>query len=177
MPGYAFRRYPPAVIGMAFGKNISLVNNLLASPQIQKLLPPNSVFIWAQKASKLHEGQFDLYLADITPGNGLEGDHVAKTKVYQEANRFSRVRDIIDLWLNEEGTAQLDKITRANVARELIIVLNNAVISAPIVEGPIETGNLQIEGPFYGLETTALSRILKMKSLPGPPRVVATMVE
>lgn len=177
MPGYNFRRFPPAVIGMTPGKHLEKVNTFLASPAVQSTLPENGVFIWAQKASKLHEGKYDLYLANTTPGQGLEGDHVSRTNVYQEENRFSRVRDIIDLWLDKDGTSQLDKITRANVKRELIIVLNNAVISAPIVEGPIETGNLQIEGPFSGQETTALSKILRMKSLPGPPVVVSTVVE
>ncbi|MEM7106452.1 MAG: hypothetical protein AAF502_25220 [Bacteroidota bacterium] len=177
LPGYSFRRYPPAVIGMAKGTDIAKVNQVLVKSEIRQLLPPNAKFIWAQKASTLHEGQYDLYLANMTPGQGLEGDHVAKTNVYQEENRFSRVRDIIDIWFDEAGTVELDKISKANVKRELIIVLNNAVISAPIVEGPIETGNIQIEGPFEGLETTALSRILRMKSLPGPPKVVNTVVE
>ena len=48
--------------------------------------------------------------------------------------------------LNAEGAARFGEITRENVGRQLAIVLDGELYSAPVINGPIETGSGQITG-------------------------------
>ncbi len=172
VPGYNYRRFPPAVLGMAEGKNIEAINKLLKASEIQSIIPPNARFIWSQKPSKLHEGKYDLYLVDFAEDRCLISHEISRINVLHEENRYGRVRDLLEIILNEKGKKVLTEITKKNIERELVILLDEEAISAPWVEGAIETGDLKIEGLFDGQETTALSKLIKTPPLKAELKVI-----
>lgn len=75
---------------------------------------------------------------------------------------------------NAEVTLEFDKIgaqlfadaTTANVGKPLLIVIDNAVISAPNVNGPITDGNAVIQGRFTAEEANNLAVQLRSGALP-----------
>jgi preprotein translocase subunit SecD len=78
--------------------------------------------------------------------------------------------------LNAEGGKQFGIITRLNIDRQLAIVLDDRVYSAPVIKGPIPGGSGIIEGSFTDQEAGDLALILKAGALPAPLKVTSQFV-
>ena len=68
--------------------------------------------------------------------------------------------------LNSEGIAKFTKVTEANVGRQLAIILDNRVQSAPVIEGRIAQADARITGHFTPQEASDLALILRSGALP-----------
>lgn len=75
---------------------------------------------------------------------------------------------VVTLQFNSEGGKKFATITEENVGRQLAIVLDEKVISAPQIRTPILNGKGQIEGDFSFEEARILSFILNSGALPVP---------
>jgi preprotein translocase subunit SecD len=67
--------------------------------------------------------------------------------------------------LNSEGAAKFGRLTSENIGRQLAIVLDNRIESAPRIEGRIDTEG-QIFGSFTTQEAADLSLVLRSGALP-----------
>ena len=67
----------------------------------------------------------------------------------------------INFTLNSDGAAIFAQVTRENVRRQLAIVLDGELQSAPVINGPIEGGSGQITGQFTAQEAYALANVLQ----------------
>ncbi len=77
----------------------------------------------------------------------------------------------IDFTLNNEGAIRFGDITRENVGQRLAIVLDGDLYSAPVIQGPIETGRGQITGHFEVKEAYELASALE-NPLRAPLRII-----
>lgn len=77
---------------------------------------------------------------------------------------------------NPEGGKQFGIITRQNVGRNLAIVLDEKVYSAPVIKGPIPGGSGIIEGSFSDQEAADLALVLKAGALPAPLKITSQFV-
>jgi len=68
--------------------------------------------------------------------------------------------------LNSEGIAKFTRVTEANVGRQLAIVLDGRVQSAPVIEGRIAQADARITGHFTNQEASDLALILRSGALP-----------
>ncbi|MGM0607866.1 MAG: protein translocase subunit SecD [Candidatus Muiribacteriota bacterium] len=82
-------------------------------------------------------------------------------------------RPIVMMRFNSEGTQKFARITRDNVNRQLAIVLDDIVMSAPAIQGAIPGGKAQIEGNFSEDEARELSIVLQAGALPAPLKKVS----
>jgi RNA polymerase sigma factor (sigma-70 family) len=71
---------------------------------------------------------------------------------------------IISFTLTPKGKEQFAKLTRENIGRRLAIVVGGKVISAPIIQSEITSGNGQISGHFTAQEATRLAAILNQSA-------------
>jgi preprotein translocase subunit SecD len=62
----------------------------------------------------------------------------------------------VTLEFDQEGARLFGKATKANLGKPLYIVLDDRVISAPVVNTVIEDGNAVIEGNFTAKEARIL---------------------
>jgi RNA polymerase sigma factor (sigma-70 family) len=67
---------------------------------------------------------------------------------------------VIDFTLTPKGKEQFAKVTRENIGRRLAIVIDGRIISAPVIQSKILTGQGQISGNFTVQEATRLAAIL-----------------
>jgi preprotein translocase subunit SecD len=80
----------------------------------------------------------------------------------------------VGMQFDRKGAVLFEKITRENTKKKLAIVLDDAVDSAPIIQGPIPNGNAQITlGGFKSQQeiledAKSLSVVLKAGALPAP---------
>jgi len=66
------------------------------------------------------------------------------------------------------GARQFADITRNNTGRRFAIVLDNTVLSAPVIREPIMGGTASISGSFTSQSAEDLSRLLRAGALPAP---------
>jgi preprotein translocase subunit SecD len=72
----------------------------------------------------------------------------------------------VSFTLNNQGVEKFSRVTAANVGKQLAIVLDNRVRSAPTIEGPIPSAEARITGRFTQQEVQDLSLVLKSGALP-----------
>ncbi len=70
------------------------------------------------------------------------------------------------------GGKRFGDITRDNVGRPFAIVLDDKVISAPVIREPILGGNGQISGNFTVTEANDLALLLRAGALPAPLNIL-----
>jgi protein-export membrane protein SecD len=76
-------------------------------------------------------------------------------------------RPAVSFTLNPTGAARMQRFTAANVGRLLAIMLDDRVVSAPRIEGPISADG-QIFGDFTQKEVNDLALVLRSGALPAP---------
>jgi preprotein translocase subunit SecD len=73
---------------------------------------------------------------------------------------------VVNFKFNTTGARKFGTATQENVGRPFAIVLDNEVISAPVIREPILGGSGQISGRFTVEDTTKLSILLRAGALP-----------
>ncbi len=77
----------------------------------------------------------------------------------------------VSFTFNAEGAKKFGQLTGANIGKNLAIVLDNTIQSAPTVQSRI-TKDGQITGSFSPEEARALAIVLKAGALPAPVKVI-----
>lgn len=79
---------------------------------------------------------------------------------------------IVQLEFDKEGAKTFDRVTFQNVGKQLAIVLDGKIHSAPVIRDRIPNGQAQISGNFTAQEASDLSLVLRAGALPAPVRIV-----
>src|SRR5271166_3237425 len=79
---------------------------------------------------------------------------------------------VVNFTFNEVGARRFADVTRANVNHRFAIVLDNQIISAPVIREPITAGRGQISGNFTAASANDLAVLLRAGALPAPLTVV-----
>ncbi|MBP2227292.1 preprotein translocase subunit SecD [Azospirillum agricola] len=79
---------------------------------------------------------------------------------------------VVNFEFNSAGANRFAEITKANVGRPFAIVLDNKVISAPVIREPITGGRGQISGNFSAATANDLAVLLRAGALPAPLKVI-----
>lgn len=131
-----------------------------ASSQIEagrETLAKRSEEIAGSRVSRDDEGRYYLLGPVLVGGKDLVD---AKTQ-YDSLGRA-----VVGLTFSSEGAKLFDKATADNVGRQIAIVLDGVVISAPVVQERITGGNAQISGRFSAAEASRLAIMLRAGALP-----------
>jgi preprotein translocase subunit SecD len=78
----------------------------------------------------------------------------------------------VSLNMNASGTNTFRRVTGANVGRNLAIVLDGKVKSAPRIQGRIPSGRASITGSFADEEARDLAIVLRAGALPAPVNII-----
>ena len=79
---------------------------------------------------------------------------------------------VVNFAFNGNGARRFADITRQNVGKRFAIVLDDQVISAPVIREPITGGSGEISGSFTASSATDLAVLLRAGALPAPLSVV-----
>jgi len=79
---------------------------------------------------------------------------------------------VVNFTFDSIGTRRFAQITRENVGRPFAVVLDNKVITAPVIREPILGGQGQISGSFTVRSANDLAVLLRAGALPAPLTVV-----
>ncbi len=79
---------------------------------------------------------------------------------------------IVSFRFNTNGARRFAQVTQENVGRPFAIVLDNQVISAPVIREPILGGSGQISGGFTVEQANDLAILLRAGALPAPLTII-----
>jgi preprotein translocase subunit SecD len=79
---------------------------------------------------------------------------------------------IVSFRFNSSGARKFAEATQTNVGKPFAIVLDNKVISAPVIREPILGGSGQISGSFTVQSANDLSILLRAGALPAPLTII-----
>jgi len=79
---------------------------------------------------------------------------------------------VVNFKLDTFGAKKFGFVTKKNIGRNLAIVIDNEVVSAPVIRDAITTGNGQISGNFTVQEANDLSILLRSGALPAPIKII-----
>jgi preprotein translocase subunit SecD len=83
---------------------------------------------------------------------------------------------IASFWFNGRGTRRFATITQENVGRPFAIIVDDQVLSAPVIREPIVGGSGQISGNFTIEDANNVVTLLRSGTLPGRLTVVDQQV-
>jgi SecD/SecF fusion protein len=109
------------------------------------------------------------YIVKKKPENGLAGDIVERSFW----GRDSLGSPEIEFTLTSDGGTRFADVTRNNIGRQLAIVLDGELNSAPAINGAIETGNGVITGHFTDQEAQQLANVLQ-NPLRAPLKIISS---
>ncbi|WP_072543726.1 protein translocase subunit SecDF [Bacteroides mediterraneensis] len=161
------------IVGYADYKDTADVNRILNMKAVKEVMPRDLKLMWGVRASDLDKSGriFELYAIKSTQRNGrapLEGDVVTDARdSYDQYNK-----PCVTMAMNTEGARRWAQLTKKNEGREIAIVLDGYVYSAPRSNGEIAGGHSEITGNFTPEQTKDLANVLKSGKMPAPAHIV-----
>lgn len=161
--------YETPFIGYVRTQDTAEVNRYLRMEEVKTALPPDLLLLWDAKPAE--NGFWRLYAIKKNPLDDeppLGGDVIVDAR--QDFDEMGRPD--ITMVMNSRGTQIWADLTSSNIGREIAIVLDGKVYSAPTVQGEIRGGISQIAGNFTVTEAKDLANILKAGKLPAPAHIL-----
>jgi len=128
-------------------------------------VPPGSELLYGEdvnESGKVIKRPYLLYSQTL-----LTGDRLKEAKV--GIDQYNKPD--VSISFDSEGAKIFDRVTGENVGKQLAIVLDGVVHSAPRIQDRISGGNAQITGNFTHDEAAKLAIVLR-ESLPAPMKIV-----
>jgi SecD/SecF fusion protein len=145
------------------------VQRILDKKEVKDLIPPDVSFAFSNRSDFVDGGEkiFQFYILKKEPE--LTGGVVVNARSNIDPSNNTPV---VYMEMNSEGSADWARITGANINKNIAIVLDNVVYSAPVVRNKITGGSSQIEGMANIQEAKLLEIVLKAGALPAPLQII-----
>ncbi|MCQ2104153.1 MAG: protein translocase subunit SecD [Fibrobacter sp.] len=160
--------------GFIAEENVEKVKKLLEAEGVQKLIPRDVNFAFGsgleaiQRDSKIKAKR--LYLLKRRAEMG--GDDVADARPYRVSDGTNAGEVAVSLKFSGIGPKKFSAVTAANIGKQMAIVLDNQVISAPVIRDRIPNGEAQITGLDDMAEANRLAVVLRAGALKAPMKII-----
>lgn len=158
-------------IGVKF-ENIEKVRVLLDDPEVQQIIPSRYQFLWSREVETLDGGERVRRLYFLKHRPEMTGNTIADAQFNRVSGGMKAGEMEVELTFKGLGPKEFGRITGANVGRQLAIVLDSVVYSAPVIQGRIPNGRASITGVGSPSEAKQLAVTLRAGSLPAPMHIV-----
>ncbi|RZK32928.1 MAG: protein translocase subunit SecD, partial [Hymenobacter sp.] len=178
LQGGALTRYftMPGALGVNL-RDTARVNQLLRSDDARAVLPSNLVFLYDAAPKELNKQSFIRLIAVKKDRTGataapLTGEVVSDARMdYDQTGRPE-----VSMSMTPSGAKKWQRMTAANIGKQVAVVLDDVVYSDPVVQSEISGGNTQISGTYTIEGAQDLAQTLKAGKLPAPTRIVEEAV-
>jgi SecD/SecF fusion protein len=164
-----------------FGNNLyakledtARISQIFRRDEVKAMFPSDWVYMWGAKVDDTEKspvkGLLPVYfLKSNADGEPLLGGDVVENafRDYDPQKGYG-----VTMIMNIKGAQEWARITKESIGKQIAIVLDRAVYSAPTVQSEITGGNSSITGNFSLEEAQDLATILKSGKLPIPTEVV-----
>lgn len=125
-------------------------------------------FFWSQRVHLIGEQQYRL-LYFLESETRLFGKYLKTTELEIGNDR----QPVLNMEFDETGTRLFSDLTRNNIDRQLAILFDGKVISAPVIKEHIPGGRVQITGIESMEEAKTLEIILSAGNLAAPVKILS----
>lgn len=160
--------YDPAALNSLLGQTAKLEFKLvdvnsLASDAEQGIAPPGDELL-PFAAGTAQFGSIAVHRL-----GGLRGSSI---KDARQAFNSASNEPVVDIQFDDEGSARFAKLTTDNVGKPFAIILDDEVLSAPIINEPILAGRAEINGGFSVESAGRLALLLRSGTMPLKLKVI-----
>jgi len=128
-------------------KNVPAVRAILAMPRIQRLIPRDAEFTWSFNPIFTDEAGTDYYeLYLVKKDAELDGSVITNAQADIGSGMQSSGLPVVIMSMNSYGSKVWSRVTGANIDKQIAILLDDQVYSAPVVRTKIADGVSTIEG-------------------------------
>jgi len=159
-PGESDPEKLKSVVGQTAKLTFQMVDEGVQAQDLTTVVPPDDVVL----PSEERQEKFVVVKRRVSVDGGML-THAAQS--YDQNGAA-----IVDFRLNGAGAHRFGQVTSENVGHRFAIILDDKVISAPVIQTPILGGQGQISGNFTVDSANQLALLLNSGALPAPLHVV-----
>ncbi len=140
----------------------------LSNPQVERTIPRGMILRWGEEptaqGAELYRPLYVLQERPFLKGEELQDAQPGKEQQYNQT--------IVSFTLTRRGGRTFERVTGQNIGERIAIVLDDQVVSAPVIRsqigarGQIEMGQAPLE------EAQDLALVLRAGALPAPLRII-----
>ena len=160
--------------GFIAEEDIEKVKKLLELDGVKKLIPRDVNFAFGSGLEKIRNDSpvkaKRLYLLKRRAEMG--GDDIVNAQPHRISDGVSAGEIAVTLKFGGIGPKKFSAVTAANVGKQMAIVLDNQVISAPRINERIPNGDAQITGLDDMAEANRLAVVLRAGALKAPMKII-----
>jgi len=136
----------------------------LAVMEGQAVLPPNLTILMEEREEE--DGTITEIPLVVSKRPDIPGKYVTNANSFYGPEGYG-----VQLKMSGEGADLLWDLSSENVGRQMAIVLDDVIISAPVIQVALPNGNANITGDFTAEESTSLASAL-MNPLETPVEII-----
>lgn len=174
-----FKQRPFSSMLQAYGGDVAVaeadvdrIERVLTNPGVVALIPLDVQFAWGRGFETLQNGNKIKKLYMLKRRAEMDGKEISDAKWSRIEGGLSSGQLAVNLKFKGLGPKKFASVTGNNVGRQMAIVLDDQVISAPVIRDRIADGNAQITGLDDIAEAKQLSVVLRAGALPAPMKIV-----
>ena len=150
---------PGPIVGYVSKDEVNTVSKYLEMPEVKSVLPFNIEFKWAAKPINEDARHYELYALKKV-GRTKEDEKFGGDIVEEAASGRNEYDYYVTLQMTPEAGRQWQRMTKENIGRNIAIVVDGVVYSAPVVMSEIIGGRSMISGNLTHEEVKDLANIL-----------------
>lgn len=157
------------------GRDVPKITSYLERNDVKKSIPVDlDIAIGAKSRTTIQEQGVELYdVFGLVREPELTGDVIVEA--FPSFDPTTNQPNV-NMQMNGAGAERWAQITGANINKQIAIVLDGRVYSAPVVQGRIPNGSSVISGMSGVEEAKLLSVVLKAGALKAPVRIIEERV-
>lgn len=160
VPGLQDPEHLKSLLGRTAKLTFHLLDNTMPYPDMSNSpLPPGTVRLKSDKGNEFFSIKSQVMLS---------GDLLVDAHTGFSANGQS----VVNIRFNNLGAKKFGDITRDNVGKPFAIVLDNKILTAPVIRSVILGGSAEISGNFSTKEASDLALLLRAGALPAPLDII-----
>ena len=158
------------IIELAGVKDISEAIKMIGQTPYLEFREPKPDYdkIVAENKELIEKGEMNI--DELFQPSPLTGRYLKGAKLNFDSNTYEA---LVSLQFNDEGAKLFESLTEKNIGKPVAIYIDNALISAPVVQEKISGGKAQITGKFTTEEAKKLVMNLNAGALPVPIKLIS----
>ena len=154
-------------------EDVPSVQKLLATTGIDSLVPTDTQLLWGGE-DEARSGMTGRSLYVLKKDAELTGGSVASAEAAVGLENTNPGAWGVSMKMTPKGRADFARVTGNNVGRQLAIILDGVVQSAPFIRDRIPSGDASITGGSFDVNTAKdLAIVLRAGALPAPVKALA----
>ncbi len=143
---------------------------MLDSAFLAANVPGDSQILWSNDEAR--SGRTGRWIYAVKKEPEMTGGSVSTAAMSNQLDQNQPGAWGVSMKMAGKGQSDFARVTAANVGRQLAVVLDDQVRSAPSIRERIPGGNASITGSFDAKSAKDLEIVLKAGALPAPVRII-----